>query len=298
LGMEMSKAHKGVLSILRKLWGVVVSPVRDKLTELQVPERTRVWWCPTSTLCSLPLHAAGPYKKGQKNFLDIYTSSYTPTLATLIRARSGTIQGSTLPKLLVMGQPGLGDNVDEMLPGVREEIRRIHSFGDFVDVLMGDQANRQAVLSQLQEHNWIHFSCHAIQAWDRPFESYFQLCGDEHLTLIDIVAARHPNPEFAFLSACHTATSGDTKGTPDEVIHLAAAVQFCGFRSVVGTLWALNDNIAVDVTEAFYRQMFCRQGILVADFRDSAKALNAVTRDMISKRIRLRDCINLIYIGA
>jgi hypothetical protein len=44
-----------------------------------------------------------------------------------------------------------------------------------------------------------------------------------------------PYAEFAFLSACHTA-DGDEE-TPDEVIHLAAGLQFSGFKSVIGTLW-------------------------------------------------------------
>ena len=35
----------------------------------------------------LPLHAAGPYRKGQQNLPHLYISFYTPTLTALIRAR-------------------------------------------------------------------------------------------------------------------------------------------------------------------------------------------------------------------
>ncbi|KAG1736710.1 hypothetical protein EDD22DRAFT_852227 [Suillus occidentalis] len=42
-----------------------------------------------------------------------------------------------------------------------------------------------------------------------------------------------PHAEFAFLPACNTAV-GD-KETPNEIIHLAAGLQFSGFKSVVGT---------------------------------------------------------------
>ncbi|KAI0300955.1 hypothetical protein BC826DRAFT_966599 [Russula brevipes] len=48
------------------------------------------------------------------------------------------------------------------------------------------------------------------------------------------------NAEFAFLSACHTAEMADGS-IADEALHLAAAVQYCGFRSVVGTMWATAD---------------------------------------------------------
>jgi CHAT domain-containing protein len=63
--------------------------------------------------------------------------------------------------------------------------------------------------------------------------------------------ARLPNAEFAFLSACHSA-AGDNLGTPNEVIHLAAAMQFCGFRSIVGTLWAMEDVDGQDIAQDFY----------------------------------------------
>jgi CHAT domain-containing protein len=54
-----------------------------------------------------------------------------------------------------------------------------------------------------------------------------------------------PHAEFAFLSACHTAVSDEE--TPDEVILLAAGLQFSGFKSVIGTLWEVDDAVAKHV---------------------------------------------------
>jgi len=71
---------------------------------------------------------------------------------------------------------------------------------------------------------------------DQPFLASLRLHSGNRLTLLDLIQARLPGAELAFLSACHSA-AGDGI-TPDETIHLAAALQFCGFRSVVGTLWA------------------------------------------------------------
>lgn len=56
--------------------------------------------------------------------------------------------------------------------------------------------------------------------------------------------------EFAFLSACQTAT-GDT-ALEDEVVHLAAGMLSVGYRSVVGTMWAIGDSDAPVVADAFY----------------------------------------------
>lgn len=123
--------------------------------------------------------------------------------------------------------------------GVRgdEEIRqRIQPLGPFVDVLTGEAANCMKVIQGLQKHPWSHFACHGIlDPVPFPGHSCFKLHEKERLELIELVKARLPGAELGFLSACHAAAAGVT-GAPDEVIHLSAAMQFCGFRSVVGTL--------------------------------------------------------------
>ncbi|KAG2067168.1 hypothetical protein BDR04DRAFT_943077, partial [Suillus decipiens] len=98
-----------------------------------------------------------------------------------------------------------------------------------------------------------HFACHGKQVSTQPDHSHFVM-RDERVTLLDIMERDVPQAEFAFLSACHTAV-GDEE-TPDEVIHLAAGLQFSGFKSVTGTLWEVNDAVAKHVVEAFYKYMF------------------------------------------
>jgi hypothetical protein len=73
-------------SFLRKLWDLIVSPIVDCLQTTHLSQ-SRIWWCPTAEFSVLPLHAAGPYRKGQRNLPHLYISSYTPTLTALIRAR-------------------------------------------------------------------------------------------------------------------------------------------------------------------------------------------------------------------
>jgi hypothetical protein len=61
---------------------------------------------------------------------------------------------SIVPKLLVIGQP------DTITTNVQDEINDIQQFGDFVDVMVGADASREAVLHGLQQHSWAHFACH------------------------------------------------------------------------------------------------------------------------------------------
>jgi CHAT domain-containing protein len=130
----------------------------------------------------------------------------------------------------------------------------------------------------------------------QPFRSSFQLHDRSSLALVDVIQARLTDAEFAFLSACHTA-AGDMVGTPDEVIHLAAALQFCGFRSVVGTLWAMEDVDGRDATEHFYKHMFRNPGT-IPNFRDAAEALNLATRTMRKRKLGLDRWVKFVHIGA
>ena len=219
-----------ILRVLRSLRDNIAFPVRTQLVALGVQDKSRSWWCPTFALCGLPLRAAGNYspKVPKPNSIpDCYISSYTPSLSALITARCGLVLRTTNPDLLVIAQP------DEILPMVNEEIGNIRRHLNYVDILTGRDANYDTVLSGLRTYSWVHFACHGHLS-DQPFHSSFQLHDNSRLELVKLIPAHWqcPDAELTFLSACHSA-EGDVIGTPDGVVHLAAAMQFCGFRSVV-----------------------------------------------------------------
>ena len=204
---------------------------------------------------------------------------------------------STVPKLLVIGQPS------DTLPMVQDEIDILQQLGDFVDVKVGAEASRDAVLhglQGLQQHSWIHFACHGYMgANSQPFHASFELHDGHCLNLLDLISVRLPNVEFAFLSACHSAAGGSS--TPDETIHLAAALQFCGIQSVVGTLWAAADKAGPIISKEFYKYMFRKNrntGGNKADVRHSAKALDQAIRALWKEGAPLEDWIAFVHIGA
>ncbi|KAH9973624.1 hypothetical protein BJV74DRAFT_195586 [Russula compacta] len=71
-----SRGYEDALGyILEWLYNLVGHPVIERLRKLNVPEQSRVWWCPTSVFCSLPLHAMGPIRSDGPTKL--YFSDYT-----------------------------------------------------------------------------------------------------------------------------------------------------------------------------------------------------------------------------
>jgi CHAT domain-containing protein len=79
----------------------------------------------------------------------------------------------------------------------------------------------------------LHLACHGQQA-DSPLDSAI-LLSDGRLTIQDLMSIRLPDAVLAFLSACQTARGSED--LPDQAVHLAASMLFCGFRSVIGTMW-------------------------------------------------------------
>ncbi|EJD06607.1 TPR-like protein [Fomitiporia mediterranea MF3/22] len=278
---------------MKMLWDRVVSKVVGKLTEIGIAKGSRIWWCPTSVLSALPFHAAGPFKDSDgtaKYLLDNYISSYTPTLGALLSARSNT--GTSEPKLLVVG-----DTVT--LRSTRQEIRNIRtclgSNRPGTTILTDRRASRRTVMKMLRRVTWIHFACHG-HLDPKPFDSSFKLA-DRGLTLLDIIQSNVPNAEFAFLSACHTAELSHS-GVHDEALHLSAAMQFSGFRSVIGTMWELYDEDGPLFARVVYEYMNdCNEGEL--RYKRAAGGLRKAALELKGwEGIPTERWVNFVHIGA
>ncbi|EGO00932.1 hypothetical protein SERLA73DRAFT_50501, partial [Serpula lacrymans var. lacrymans S7.3] len=290
-----------IIRVLRQLWDLIVYPIVNKLKALEadVPLGSRIWWCPTSKLASLPLHAAGPYRMGEQNLPHLFVSSYTPTLSALIRSKKdkSTVSESKRAFLAVGQSNPYGTSCESDLQSVSVELEAVRRkvvsspMQARYSQLIGDEATAGAVMNAFRKHGWIHLASHGKQDMLQPFESNFAL-RDKPLRLLDIIHAELEHPEFAFLSACHTAV-GD-KDTPDEVIHLAAGVQFSGFRSVIGTMWAVDDKTVPHVVSEFYNHLIGSN----VDCTNAALALHKAAKTVRKFQVPLDQRIVFIHIGA
>ncbi|KAE9390385.1 hypothetical protein BT96DRAFT_747781, partial [Gymnopus androsaceus JB14] len=267
--------------VFRSLWIKVCKPVVQQLRIAGVKEQTRIWWCPTGKLAELPIHAAGPYSKGEKNLSDIFISSYTSTLCSLIRARDTITEAPRLfpSRLLAVGQ-------------LKEELKNLEDiFGSELTTMRDTDATSDAVVTALQNHPWVHLACHGNINPTLPFRSGFKL-HEGYLTLLQIMEARLPNAELAFMAACHSAAV--ERRTPDENISLVAALQFCGFRSTVGTLWTMWDGDGPALTKEFYTYLMGEGG---GDPSSSAISLHLATKAMRDRGVQPERWATFVHIG-
>ena len=283
----------GFKSFLRELWDRVVSHIVIVL-RATCPRESRIWWCPTAEFSLLPLHAAIPYRKGEESVSDLFISSYTTTLTALTRARRPGIFESGFEerrRFLAIGQaksPGF-----TKLHSIRTELENIQRHVEGVATFMrveGSDAHISGITNKLSENEWVHFACHGVSNQEWPFESAFAL-RDGMFTIQRIIRCNLENPEFAYLSACET-TVGDEE-SPDEVIHLASAMQFAGFRSVVGTTWSVADSPATKVASTFYNFMVDESGCL-----DYTRAAWALWKTLRTVDIPMDQRILYIHLGA
>jgi hypothetical protein len=280
-----------LISVLSDLYDLIGQPVIERLNELGIPEQSRVWWCPTSAFGYLPLHAMGPIPsacKEKRYFSDMYISSYTPTLSALITSRNSGPRNSSAPNILLVAH-------DPSQPRVSGEIQVIQSLDFPVTSLISQSATPSAVLDALRNYQFCHFACRGSLTTGEPFKASF-LLHENPLMLLDIVRSRLPAGECAFLAACYSAELSDGS-IPDEVLHLSAAVQCSGFRSVVGTMWAIADEDG-QFAKYFYESMFSdeREGMPYCE--RSAMALAAAVRMLRGRGARLEQWVKYVHFGA
>ena len=296
-GLESSEyEYEHALSyVLEHLYDLVGRPVIQRFHKLNVPEQSRVWWCPTSVFCSLPLHAMGPIRSdghAKLYFSDLYIPSYTPTLSALIESRKPSTQALGTPSMLLVVQP------DAQMPSSLQEMRIVRNVCPSVETLFREKATPISTLERLKYHQFAHISSHGILETGKPFDAFFKLYEGTRLTLLDIVRSQLPTAEFAFLSACHTAEITEDS-IANEGLHLAAAVQYSGFRSVVGTMWAMADIDGPVVAGSFYKSVFSDRWEGTPYYERTAEALRDAVRDLRKRRkMTLERWVNYVHYGA
>ena len=294
-GLDSMEYEDTLVSVLKALYDLVGRPVIQRLRELNVPEQSRIWWCPTFAFCSLPLHAMGPIRSNGPHklyFSDLYIPSYTPTLSALIDSRKPGAHSSEKPSILLVAQP------DEFMPRAWDEISLIRGLKTTVTTLVSKRATPSAVMERLQDHRFAHFSCHGILDAGKPYDASFKLYQGKRLTLLEIIRSRLPSAEFAFLSACHTAELTE-RSVAGEGLHLTAAVQFAGFRSVVGTMWEMADIDGHDLAKHFYESVFSERWKGVPYYKRTAEALRDAVRALRRKKnMTTERWVNFVHYGA
>ncbi len=131
-----------------------------------------------------------------------------------------------------------------------------------VDLRLGLEATEHAVRSRdLSGYRYLHFATHGVLAGDLPYlrqpalvlSQVGDLRGEDGFLTMGEVAALDLRAELAVLSACQTALGEEIPG--EGVVGLMRAFLLAGSRSVVVSLWKVDDESTARLMGRLYRQL-------------------------------------------
>jgi CHAT domain-containing protein len=161
-------------------------------------------------------------------------------------------------------------------------------------VLEDREGTKDRVIMEMTESSWVHLACHGIQRPDERINSSL-IFEDGHLTLLEVTKLDLANAEVAFLSACQTTTGGEKLS--EEAVHIAGGMLLAGYRGVVATMWSIQDDLAPEVADEFYRHMMEDGGR--PDSQRAAEALHLSVQKLRQKAgVRLIDWVLFVHLGA
>ncbi|MCI0422830.1 MAG: CHAT domain-containing protein, partial [Acidobacteria bacterium] len=152
-------------------------------------------------------------------------------------------------------------------------------FGKKSVTLLGEEATESAFKSQpLEQYGVLHLAVHGISNPRTPDRAALVLLSDPASNEDGLLQAReisglHLNAKLVVLSACDTAV-GRLQGQ-EGVANLAKAFLFAGAKTVVATLWSVDDEFSVTLMRRFYRNL--------AQGQDKASALRNAKRAVLSE---------------
>ena len=146
------------------------------------------------------------------------------------------------------------------LPGAEKEVKMIGQILNIVP-LTGKNATKEQVLSRLNPVSLIHIAAHGrtengeiilssnLVIGDRPKEEDFLL------TIVDVLGAKL-HAKLVVLSCCH---SGRGPIKAEGVVGIARAFLGAGARSVIATLWKIDDKATLEFMRHFYEHLVAGQ---------------------------------------
>jgi tetratricopeptide (TPR) repeat protein len=147
---------------------------------------------------------------------------------------------------LIVGNP----RQDKPLPFAEDEARQVAEFFS-TQPLLGAAATKSAVLARLPEATLIHLATHAAFDSANPLESGI-LLADGVLTAREVLQYRL-QADLLVLSACESGQVGILGG--EELAGLSQAFLQAGVRSVLVSLWQVDDLATTTLILTFFRKI-------------------------------------------
>ncbi|MCX6047638.1 MAG: CHAT domain-containing protein, partial [Chloroflexi bacterium] len=218
---------------LKTLHTLLMQPLLE-----QLPANRPLIIAPDGPLTYVPFHAL---YDGQAYLIEQRALSYTPSATILDLCTQHQVDGEGV---LLFGYDSA------RLHSVSVELNRLALLFPTAELYSGEQATTTTFMARAPHHQRIHLAAHATFRADNPMLSSIALA-DRRLTLAEI-ARLQINAELVVLSGCETGY-GQLHGT--DLLSLAGGFLGAGARSLLVSLWRVEDHTTAALMQHFYQAL-------------------------------------------
>jgi len=151
----------------------------------------------------------------------------------------------------------------DRLPDTRREVERVvASFGAEADAFVGADASEERVKTIASHYRRLHFACHATLDERFPLDSALVLSTPDPaaraadnglLQAWEVLETLRIDADLVVLSACETGLGRELAG--EGMLGLTRSFFHAGARSVLASLWRVDDRATADLMERFYKHL-------------------------------------------
>jgi|GEM_PF-6210547 len=128
------------------------------------------------------------------------------------------------------------------------------------DILTGEEASKSSVIRKADEYSILHFAMHGVAddaSGDLSFLSFWRDSEDEPESAYNLYNKElydlKLTSDMVVLSACETGLGQYIRG--EGIISMARGFSFAGAKSVLMTLWSIDDKATMTIMTDFYRNL-------------------------------------------
>jgi len=192
---------------------------------------------PHDVLHYLPFHS---FLDGKEYLIDRHTISYVPSASVLRYClERAPVRGA---KPLIVGV------ADEQAPQITHEISALKKLVPEARTYFGRRATGRTLRREAVQSEFLHVATHAVFRTDNPMFSSLKL-SDGPLTALDLYSMTCQT-NLVTLSGCKSGVS-DIAGA-DELVGLMRGFLYAGARSLLLSLWDVNDSSTSTFMRIFY----------------------------------------------
>ena len=230
-------------SALNKLYDIIIDPIRDLFLE------SELIIIPEGALFMIPFAALKD--QNSRYLCESFRIRMCPSLTTLKLIADCPADYHCKSGVLLVGDPWVQDvTMLPLLPYAREEVQEIGRLLGCAP-LVGRQATKVKVLRRLDSVALVHIAAHSSMETGEIALAPDNGETDFILTMKDVLSVQ-VRARLVVLSCCH---SGQGEIKAEGVVGIARAFLGAGARSVLVSLWAIDDKATLEFMKNFYEHL-------------------------------------------